>query len=512
MKIKALLLILCVMVMSLFTSGCGCSNANAKSLDLTIVHTNDIHGRIKYSKDDKIVGYSKMKTYINNLKSKILLLDAGDVLHGQPVVTLDKGESAVSLMNLMGYNYFVPGNHDFNYGYDRLKELSSKMSFKILAANICLKDGSKPFVENDVIEIDGVKIGVFGLATPETLVKTNPENVKNLDFKDPVESAREQVKNLKGKGTNIIIAICHLGIDDESAGNRSYDVRDNVDGIDLIIDGHSHSSLDQISQVNGKAVITSTGAYAENLGVVNLTFKNGKTEIKPSNIPFSELEALETNKEIDDLIDKINKSQEKILREVIGKTEVELIGKKSAVRASETNLTKLISNIILKETGAQIVILNGGGFRDGIGVGEITYESILKVFPFGNYVVTKSVNGDDIIKSLEFGLSDYPSVSGKFPQIAGITVIIDKNAKTGSRINSVKINGKEIEKDKNYILATNDFISSGGDGYEFIGKSKEINQLSALDEILVKCIKDMKTISKSTIDDLPAGYVFKWKI
>lgn len=512
MKIKAWLLILCIMVMSLFTSGCGCSNTNAKSLDLNIVHTNDIHGRIKYVKDDKIVGYSKMKTYINNLKSKnknVLLLDAGDALHGQPVVTLDKGESAVSLMNLMGYNYFVPGNHDFNYGYDRLKELSNKMSFKVLAANICLKDGSKPFVENDVIEIDGVKIGIFGLATPETLVKTNPKNVENLDFKDPVEVAKEQVKNLKNKGTNIIIAICHLGIDDESVGNRSYDVRDNVDGIDLIIDGHSHSSLDQISQVNGKAVITSTGAYSENLGVVNLTFKDGKTEIKPSNVPFSELETLETNKDIDSLIDEINKSQEKILNEVIGKTDVELIGKKSAVRASETNLTKLISNIILKETGAQIVVLNGGGFRDGIGVGEITYESILKVFPFGNYVVTKSVKGEDIVKSLEFGLSEYPSVAAKFPQIAGITVTVDQNAKAGSRIISVKINGKEIEKDKNYVLATNDFVSSGGDGYELIGKSKEINQLSSLDEILVKCIKDMKIIKKSTIDNLPTGYIFK---
>ena len=133
----------------------------------------------------------------------------------------------------------------------------------------------------------------------------------------------------------------------------------------------------------------------------------------------------------------------------------------------------------------------------------------MKVFPFGNYVVTKSVKGNDIIKSLEFGLSDYPSVSGKFPQIAGITVTVGKNAKAGSRIISVKINGKEIEKDKNYVLATNDFISSGGDGYEFIGKSKEINQLSALDEILVKCIKDMKTISKSTVDKLPTGYIFK---
>ena len=498
--------------MSIFTSGCGCSNANAKSLDLTIVHTNDIHGRVKYSTEDKAVGYGKMKTYIDNLKTKnknVLLLDAGDNLHGQPIVTLDEGESAVSLMNLMRYNYFVPGNHDFNYGYEKLKELSSKMSFKTLAANICLKDGSKPFVENDIIEIDGVKVGIFGLATPETSVKTNPKNVEKLSFKDRIETAKEQVKSLKNKGANIIILLCHLGIDEESKGNRSYDIRDNVDGIDLIIDGHSHSNLQQISQVNGRAVITSTGAYAENLGVVNIKLNGGKTEIKQSNILFSELEKLESNKEIDDLINKIDKKNEKTLKELIGKTQIDLVGKKSAVRMSETNLTKLVTNIILKETNAQVVLLNGGGFRDGIDQGDITYESILKVFPFGNYVVTKSVKGKDIIESLEFGLSDYPSVAGKFPQIAGITVTVDKNATAGSKVISVKINGKEIEKEKDYVLATNDFISKGGDGYKLISGCKELNQFSAVYEIFTKGIKELKTVSKSTISQLPDGYVFK---
>ena len=508
-KINSCLLALFFIIFALFSQGC--SNS-AKSLDLTIVHTNDIHGRVEYDKDNKVTGYAKMQTYIKDLKAKnknVLLMDAGDALHGQPIVTLSQGEVEVSLLNLMGYNYFVPGNHDFNSGFSRLKKLSEGMKSKVLAANVCLKDGTRPFLANDLVEIDGVKIGIFGLATPETAQKTNPLNVKDLDFKDVVETSKDQVKDLKNKGAELIILIGHLGIDGESKGHRSYDIRDNVEGIDLIIDGHSHSNLEQIKQAEGKAVITSTGAYSENLGIVKIKLENGKKEITPSNVNFSQLESLEDDKEVSELINKIKKEQEPILKEVLGQSEIELDGKKSSVRAKETNLTKFLANAVLKETGAQVVLLNGGSFRSGINIGNITAEDIVKIAPFGNYIVTKKVTGEDIIKSLEHGLSSYPEVAARFPQIAGMTCTFNSKAKAGSRVISVKIGSKDINPNESYVLATNDFISAGGDGYELIGKSPEINHFSDLDEIFIKAVKETKTITKETINKLPDGYIIK---
>jgi len=481
----------------------------SKNLDLTIVHTNDTHGRIVYNEGNKIIGFSKTSTYVNQLisqKKNVLFMDAGDTLHGQSIVNISEGKSAVQLMDIMGYNYFTPGNHDFNYGYKKLIDLEKEMNFTLLSANVLNTDGSSLFKNNDIIKIKNIKIGIFGLATPETAVKTNPKNVEGLTFKDPVECANEQVKELKKKGADLIIALVHLGIDDESAGHRSYDVRDKTPGIDLIIDGHSHSTLDQISQVTGKAVITSTGAYGNNLGVVDISIKDGKKTITPKNVSFDELKDVSLNPKIEEAISKINEELSSILNDVvgksletlIGKTEVELYGKKISVRNSETNLTRITTDSILKETNADVVLINGGSFRDTLKQGDITRGDILNVFPFGDYIITKSVSGKTILDALEFGLGDLPSPAGRLPQVAGMTLTVDTSKPAGSRVSNLMIAGIPIDLEKNYILATNDFIAAGGDGYTMIKDTKEVNQFAGLDEILTSFIKSISPITEQT--------------
>ncbi len=510
MKIKALILTLVVTIF--FTQGCSTFETKHKDLDLMIVHTNDVHGRMVYDKENNVSGYSKMDTYISKLREKnknLMLFDAGDVFHGQPIATVSKGETVVSLMNLIGYDYCVPGNHDFNYGYDRLKELSQTMSFKILAANLYLQNGEMPFVENDIKNIDNVKIGIFGLVTPETVFKTNPKNVENLKFEDPVETAKNQVSKLRSEGADIIIAVCHLGISDKSICNRSYDVRDAVDGLDLIIDGHSHSTLDKINQVEGKAVITSAGNYTENLGIVKISMHNGLKTILPENIPFSELDQMEPSAKIDEQLEKINNQLSPMLNQIIGNSEVYLDGTKSIVRKEETYLTKLVTDAIIKETNAQMVFINSGSFKNSINIGDITINDIIKVFPFGNCVITKSVKGEDIIKSLEIAFSEYPYPSVKFPQIAGATCVIDKNSPIGSRVKSVTIGGHEIELKKTYILATSDFIANGGDGYDLIGNSPDVNYFSGLDEIFINYIKNTSPITETFVKSFDSGNCLK---
>ncbi|MDR1254106.1 MAG: bifunctional metallophosphatase/5'-nucleotidase [Oscillospiraceae bacterium] len=485
----------------------GCTQKESKkpvNLKFTIAHTNDIHGRINYNEENKSIGFSKISAYLSKLrseKSNVWLVDSGDMLHGQPVVTVSKGKTAVEAMNILGYNYFTPGNHDFNYGYQRLVELSKDMKCKVLAANITLPDGSLLFKANDMIEIDGAKIGIFGLATPETKVKTNPKNVEGLTFKDPVETAKEQVSLLKKNGADGVIAIAHLGTDDESKGHNSYDVRDNNKEIDLILDGHSHSDMSKIQQMEGKAKIMSGGAYLENLVVVDFNIENGVKSIDLKNLSFDDFSSEGSDSNVDSLLEKINEENAPILGKVIGHTDIDLNGKKSAVRTSETNLTKLVTTAIKNETGADIVFINGGSFRDSIHAGDITMGHVISVSPFGNYIITKSLKGKDIIDILELGFSEYPAASARFPQVAGLQCTLDSSAPAGSRVKSLMVGGVPVEKGKEYIVATNDFLAAGGDGYEAFKSWEEIGQFSAVDEIFSSYLPRISPIRE---DGFPA--------
>ncbi|MDR3178513.1 MAG: 5'-nucleotidase C-terminal domain-containing protein [Oscillospiraceae bacterium] len=470
---------------------------NFSNFNIKIFHTNDIHGRMLFDKNNESIGISKISYLISKLKSKnknVLLFDAGDVLHGQTIVNTSKGKSAVKLMNMAGYNYFTPGNHDFNYGFEQLLMLQKDMNFKVLAANVVFLNGKLLFAENDIIKVENKKIGIFGLTTPETAFKTNPKNIKEILFNDPVKIAKEQVKLLKNLNSDIIIALTHLGIDDESIGFRSYDVRDNTEGIDLIIDGHSHSELSKIKQNSNKAIIVSAGAYLENLGSVDISITNNTKKIKAENIPFSNFILTKTDKKVDKLANKIKKKILPLLCKIVGKTKVYLEGKKSAVRTHETNLTKIVTDAVKKKTNAQIVFLNGGGFRASINIGVITMNDVISVLPFGNFIVTKIISGKDIIKMLERGLSKYPAPTGSFPQVAGLNCIFDTNSVANSRVKSVIVENLPIDVNKNYLVATNDFISHGGDGYNMTKNHSEIQKFPQIDEIFAEYIPTISPI------------------
>nr|SUY25997.1 membrane-associated 5'-nucleotidase/phosphoesterase [Clostridioides difficile] len=201
-------------------------------------------------------------------------------MHGLPIVNMDRGKSAIELIKCAGYDYITPGNHDFNYGKDRLFELSKSANLgehtlKFLSSNI-FENGKKVFDSNDIKEIDGIKIGFFGLSTQETKSKTGFKNVEGLEFKNPIESATEQVNELKGKGANVIVAICHIGTNSLSKPN-SIDIANEVQGIDLIIDGHSHTKFENGKQV-GDTLIVSAGQYLENIGEIKLTLDTNDVE------------------------------------------------------------------------------------------------------------------------------------------------------------------------------------------------------------------------------------------
>ncbi|MBF8984042.1 5'-nucleotidase C-terminal domain-containing protein [Lutibacter sp. B2] len=490
-------------ILMVFTLCFGVFDVNSYAQDekeIILFHTNDTHARVEADKYAGM-GFAKIATYIKEQKSKnpnVLVLDAGDTFHGQTIATLVKGESIAKVMNQVGYDAMTTGNHDFNYGQERLVELDQMTNFPILAANVTKEDGTdflKPYI---IKEVDGVKVGIFGLATPETAYKTHPKNVEGLKFNDPVAAAQKMVTELKGKA-DVIIALAHLGLD-ESSTDTSEKVAKEVTGIDIIIDGHSHTTLKE-GKLVGNTLIASTGEYDKNLGKITLKLTDYKlTSKEASLISKEEAENATEDADILKIVNDIKTDQQKVLSQVVGKSKVVLDGEREHVRAGETNLGNLITDSMLDMTNAQIAISNGGGIRASINEGEITKEEIITVLPFGNYIVTKNLTGEQILKALEHGTDTYPEAKGAFPHVAGLTYKIDENKPVGNRIVDVVANGEPLDLQKIYLVATNDFMAAGGDNYTMFKDAKIVNEYPALDEGLVAYIQKLGEVAPTKED------------
>lgn len=477
-KILSLVLVLAVV----FSFG---SFAAETSTDITLVHINDTHAKVFEGKYDGM-GISKVAEKVEALKAEnpnTLLLDAGDSFHGTTFATLEEGASIVKVMNAMNVDVMTAGNHDFNYGQDRLVELSKMANFPILAANVTKEDGTNLVDSYIIKEIDGVKIGIFGIASPETTYKTHPDNVKGLTFADPVESSKAMVAELKGKA-DVIVALAHVGLDEETLV-KSTDIAKALPEIDVIIDGHSHTDLEEGMMVNG-VLIVSSGEYTKNVGIVDLTIMDGKVTSKSAKL-FTKAEAadMEGSAKVTALMDEIKADQEKITSVVLSSTKTILDGERGQVRAGETNLGNLIADAMINESDADVAITNGGGIRASIPVGKITKGDVITVLPFGNYIITKEVKGADIKAAIENGVDSYPGTKGAFPHVAGFKYTFDANLPAGERVTSITKNGKALDMNKTYVLATNNFMAAGGDGYKMFADYPIKGEFSALDEALI---------------------------
>jgi 2',3'-cyclic-nucleotide 2'-phosphodiesterase (5'-nucleotidase family) len=457
-----------------------------KSAEITIVHTNDIHSRVFEGSYDGM-GYDKIATIVKAEMAKnpnTLVLDAGDAFHGQTISTLNEGESIVRIMNLIGYDVMTTGNHDFNYGQDRLLELAEMAQFDMVCANVYDKDYKTILPSYVIKEIDGVKIAIFGLATPETTYKTHPDNVKGLTFFDPVIIGKMMVAELKEK-SDIIVCLSHLGLEGEDTSEK---LAQYVDGIDVIVDGHSHTVLPQGMTVNN-TLIVQAGEYSKNVGIVNLKLNNGVLTKSAGLITKEEGVVMAADPSVKALVDQVKAENDVITSELIGNTAIDLVGERGFVRTGETNLGNLITDAMLYETGADIAITNGGGIRSSIGAGPITVGDVITVLPFGNYVITKELTGAEIVSALEVGLDTYPAEKGAFPHIAGMKVTFDPSKPAGSRVVSVMVGAEAIKMDQKYNVATNDFLAAGGDGYVMFSDAPVTGNYPGLDEVLIKYIK-----------------------
>ncbi|MFO3664990.1 bifunctional UDP-sugar hydrolase/5'-nucleotidase [Anaerococcus sp. ENR0831] len=458
---------------------------------ISIVHVNDTHGRIEENEKNGELGFAKLKTYFDNRNSNnnALLLNAGDVVHGTTFATISRGESVIDVMNQMGFDAMTAGNHDFNYGYQRLVELNNRANFPIFAANVTNQDGNNIIDSNSIIDVDGVKVGIFGLATEETKTKSSPANTEGLTFANSIETAQNEVNNLRNQGAQIIICLSHLGEDKESKETSTM-IAENVEGIDLIIDGHSHTEL-QNGRYVGNTLIAQAKAHGYFIGDVTLLLdKDNKIVSKSASLkPYARMKHLYANKETLAQIEAVSNEYKKVLDQNVGQTSVDLEGARNMVRTRETNLGNYITDAMIKATSADVAITNGGGIRDSISAGNITKGDVLTVFPFTNFAVTLEVPGSVIKEALEHGLTDAPNSAGKFPQIGGMMVKYDSTRQAGDRVTEITIAGEAIDPNKNYNLVTNDFMSIGGDGYEMFKAYQRTGEYELISEIFENAIR-----------------------
>lgn len=482
----------------------------AKDFELRVLHTNDTHAHL-----DNI---ARRVTAINTARNDhTLLLDAGDVFSGTLYFNQFNGLADLFFMNELKYDAMTFGNHEFDKGPGTLAEFIKQAKFPFVSANLDfsadadlkglshseLGKGEPGQIYPAVIkEIAGEKVGIIGLTTPETSVLSSPG--PDIKFADEVESTQKQVDALEAEGINKIVVLSHLGytVDQQLA--------EAVDGIDIIVGGHSHTVLNapEVHHADEEpTLIVQTGEYNQNLGQLDVTFDSeGKLTAWKG-----ELIALDAKDDAGNFLIKSDAAAEAKLKEyaapledlkktVIGKTETDLDGERGSVRKQETNLGDLIADgmrskvkSIVKESDVKgyVTIQNGGGIRASIKAGDITLGDLLTTMPFGNNLTALKMTGEEIVAALENGVSGVENGEGRFPQVSGLRFYYDstkpgeviddvtgEKTQSGQRIVKVQIQNEggtysDIDPKAYYIVATNSFMASGGDFYASMKQAKD---------------------------------------
>ncbi len=486
--------------------------APALTKDVVVLFTSDVHCGIDQGWG--YVGLAALRDALVAQGNHVVLADNGDAIQGEPVGTMTKGEALIDLMNTVGYDVAIPGNHEFDYGMDRFLELTGKASFPYISANFN-KEGELVFKPYIIKEFDGVKIAFVGITTPKTLTSSTPayfmDDAGNFIYGFFQDESGEKLYNAVqtavdaaiAEGAAYVVAMGHLGNEAECAPWTYADVIANTTGIDALLDGHSHDK-DQVTMKNkaGEDVLRSgCGTKLEGIGYLRIA-KDGAMEcgLYEWTIDFAASELFKNDVSI--AVENATAALNEKLGEVVASTQVDLVIKDPAtgvriVRTAETNLGDLCADAYRDQSGADVAIVNGGGVRDIIKAGEITLNDILKVHPFGNAMCVIEVTGQQIQDALEFGAKDVPSEFGGFLQVSGMTyeihTYIPSSVKMDEakmfvgvegeyRVKNILVGGEPLDVTKTYTLASHNYkLKGNGDGYTMFDGCKILQDEVKLD-------------------------------
>lgn len=464
-------------------------SVNAQEATITIYHTNDVHGYVDV--ESSSIGLARVAS-LKKSDPNSILVDAGDATQGMPIASITKGQDIIKLMNLVGYDAMVAGNHEFDFGVENFLTNKSLASFPVLTSNI-LYNGSALSDEQIIIEKNGKKIGFFGLTTTETSSATNPEGIVGVEFLDEVSTAQKQVESLKAQNCDAIIALTHMG--DGPVPCTSKQLAEQVDGIDVIIDGHSHTVENETIK---NTYITQTGSSLNSVGKVTLQFSENDVSVQEGVLLSKDyMTAVEPDAEVQAKIDAINNEQAAVLSQQIGTTSNTLwagwIGNVAPTRIVETNFGNLATDAYHEKASSYIqtkgedipvvAVENGGGIREKVSNGAITKGQLVAAFPFSNtlymkkvtpYILYEMMNVSSTLmdgQDTETGMLLQQKISGGFLQVSGMSVVYDPNSE--NRVTSITLNGQNEALDRNdnvteILLVSNNYIMSGGSDYAML--------------------------------------------
>ena len=490
-----------------------------------ILHSNDVHGRI-----DGYAYIAGLRNYFLDLGAEVILVDAGDFSQGSIYVSTNKGAAAVEMMNAAGYDIVTLGNHEFDFGYAQLMDNLSTANFQTICATVTLDETGASICPASAVFTtpSGLKVAFVGVETPETVTKVNPGLINMITFASfdkLYETTQAAVDEVRGDA-DLVFGLVHLGVDAESKANgyRSIDLLQKVTGFDMLIDGHSHTSM--TAGQNGEP-IQSTGTQFENIGVVVIDNEAKGIEANFL-IPTFIGSKLYGFKFIDETVkakaDEITAKVDAEYNAVFATSEVALNGDKApGNRTEETNMGDLITDAmvwsVLKEGGieqvepnAVIGITNGGGIRAPIAAGDVTMKDVNTVLPFGNTVSVVYVTGAELLEALEASTFCTPDPVGGYPQTSGIEWTLDTTKEFAqgdlyvldgkessyyapasiNRVTINAVNGEPFDENATYAVVTNNFCAVGGDTYNvFARSSSSFDTGIPLDEALIAYISEV---------------------
>lgn len=483
---------------------------------IRIVHTNDIHGYYTATGRGQI-GFAALKALIDEQDAD-LVLDAGDTFHGQAFATVEQGQSIAALMRAVGYDAVTPGNHDWSYGCERLRELGEQNDLPILAANVERQDGTAffdiPYLVKDVIADNGepLRVGVLGVIDDSFYTSTPPHNVQGIRFTEEAESATRTASVLReDEGCDIVIALTHQA---DCAGFVS-----QISGIDAVIAGHEHKCFDDVFQdADGNPVhIVEAGYYFQNVGVLSLTYdvQSGTVETAKTEdtcLSAADIQGL-SDPAIEALIGELEQGQQAILDRTVGESSREYAYSWEEIRIREQEIGRIVTAAYRAATGADIAIENAGGIRGGLPQGQITYRDVIQISPYGNTIVVCKLTGAQILEVVEHSLSismacdavyeiqkeavaagedpyqyAWPDNSGSALQFGGLQVEYDPSAQDGARVRSIRVNGEDLNPECTYTVATNSYVVSDSE-YPAIVGAQMLYEYGTCEQALIQFIQ-----------------------
>ncbi len=483
--------------------------------DIVILYDNDVHCNVE--------GYEDMASLKKEMQSQsryVSVVSNGDYLQGDVIGAISKGKAIVSIMNEVGYDVVTIGNHEFDYGVKRLKKLMKSLNATVVSSNFVKKKTGSPVFSSYTIKKYGKKkVAFVGITTPESFTSSTPAYFKNSKGKliygfcgDSTGKllagqVQEAVDEARAAGADYVVALSHLGTEGVTAQWSAQKLIQNTSGIDVVLDGHSHSTIAsmKVKNKNGKKItLSSTGTKFANIGRLVIS-KNGSISTTLYPIDDDHQYADEDTKTY---IDSVTSKYDKQLEKVIGSTDVELTmldaeGSR-AIRNAETNLGDFCADAFRYAMDADIAIINGGGIRSSIEAGDITYRNLISVFPWNNEVSVIEVTGQQLKDALELGAKNYPEENGGFMQVSGIKYTIDASVPSSVviaedsamfekvdgayRVKNIKVwNSKKsayepLKLKKTYRLAgINYTLRKNGDGFTMFDGCKLIKDSTMID-------------------------------